>query len=72
MLKLVLEKNNETAIIGNQYPDFRGETWVLDSWNPPAHAGSTGRVNVHKPGKNIHDTAREFFPGVLGMKIVEE
>lgn len=53
---------------GKVYKDFRGEDWVLDGWAAPTHAGSTGRVYVHKPDKDEFDTAREFFPGVLGME----
>ena len=71
-MKLVFESNGETVKLNEVYKDFRGEEWVVYSWSNSYHPGSTGRVYVYKPGKDMIETAREFFPSVMGMKIVEE
>lgn len=73
---LIIEKPtaggyNIIVEVGKKYKDFRGEEWILDGFETPTHEGSTGRVYVHKPGKDEIETAREFFPGVLGMKFVD-
>lgn len=73
MKKLIFEKTGETVKLNQVYPDFRGERWVITSWSIGNHPGSTGRVYCYPEGKTPDGyTEREFFPGVFGMKIVEE
>jgi hypothetical protein len=50
---------------GDVYQSFREEDYMILGGYPPAHEGSTGRVNVY----NVEDgTECQFFPGVFDMK----
>jgi hypothetical protein len=67
-MKLV-DAQGQDAQIGSFYPTFRGEMYLLVGGREPQHAGSTGRVWV----KVAQDaTTIEFFPGVMGMKWVQQ
>jgi len=72
MIKLIDEKTQKAIKLNEVYSDFRGEKWVIESYSKGHHPGSTGRVYAHKPGDESTTGYREFFPGVFGMKIVEE
>ena len=54
--------NNEPAIIGKTYPDFRGEPLTLTGMAPPHKPSSTGRVYVTAQ----FGTKGEYFPSVIG------
>lgn len=73
---LVDEKTGAPIAIGDVVKTFRGEKVRVTGFKAPTHSGSTGRVYVQPlelkegfiglPGFN-----REYFPSVIGAKIVE-
>lgn len=65
---LVHEATNLPVVKGDSVTDFRGEVSVVDDWQPPMHAASSGRVYVRHEG---NDYARGYFPSVFGLKFVE-
>jgi hypothetical protein len=63
------DAKGQDARIGEYYPSFRGEMYLLVGGREPQHPGSTGRVWV----KVAPDaTTVEFFPGVFNMKWVKQ
>lgn len=62
--KLVLEKTGEPVVFGQSYPDFREKFSIITGGTPPHKPQSTGRVEA--------GAGFEFFPGVFGMKWVDE
>lgn len=67
---LVHETTGETVKRGDAVKSFRNESFVLCSWTPPKHAGSTGRIYVRAKGDRV-GTSREYFPSVCGLVIKE-
>ena len=53
--------------VGDEVESSRGDTYTVTGGNPPAHAGSSGRVFVEADGRSA-----EYFPSVIGAKWVEE
>ena len=60
-MKLVMKETQEPAVVGEVYPDFRGDSHTLEGGREPLHENSTGRVFTDKG---------EFFPSVIGMEWV--
>lgn len=70
MTKLINSKTGEEIKIGSEVTTNRdGEKCTLKRFDPPRHAGSTGRVYVVFPGD---PGWKEYFPSVIGAKIVVE
>lgn len=69
MAKLVNEETGAEIQIGDKVVCFRGEEYILQSFREPHKPSSTGRVYV-KPA-NGEGMSREFFPSVVGAKIIE-
>lgn len=69
-MKLVDEKTGQEIKAGDKVTTFRGEKGTLVSWAPPRTINSSGKVTVKFGKHDIH--GREFYPSVIGAKIVEE
>ena len=57
---------------GMRVLDFRNEIYEVVGFRVPHRDGSTGRVQVKKPGQTVtpgHE--QEYYPSVFGLKIVE-
>lgn len=65
--KLINEKTGEEILMNTEVADFRGDPLTVVGFAAPHKPSSTGRVYVTKNGMS-----REFFPSVIGAKIVEE
>lgn len=68
MWKLIDEHGTEICP-GDVVYDFRGDSHQVLSFEPPRHAGSTGRVNVRNM---VTGSTRSFYPSVFDLKIVME
>lgn len=64
---LLDDETDQVIEVGSIVTTFRGEKCILVSWMPPRHEGSTGRVYVESSNGSRH----EYFPSVIGCKIVE-
>lgn len=69
MAKLINEQTGIEIKVGDKVVSFRGEEYILQSFREPHKPSSTGRVCV-KPA-NGEGMSREFFPSVVGAKIIE-
>jgi hypothetical protein len=66
--KLIDEKTGAEIEIGSSVKLFEGSTWWLKDWYTKPFP-STGRVVVFE---HTLDNVREFYPSVIGAKIVPE
>lgn len=64
---VVNSKTRKRIAIGDKVAGFRGETYILSGFQPPRHAGSTGRVDLRNPQDEY---VGEFFPSVIDAVIV--
>jgi len=65
--RLIDEKTGDEPKALQEIKNFRGEPATLLGFYPPKSANSEGRVLVR-----INGNEREVYPGVYGLKIVEE
>ena len=65
----LLDATGKPAQIGQYYPTFRGEMYLLVGGREPHKPSSTGRVWV-KVSEDA--TTLEFFPNVFSMKWVQQ
>ena len=63
--KLINEDGVE-VMEGQRVLTFRGEEVEVVGWRAPHKSSSSGRVMI----KNVDGNVREFFPSVIGCKIV--
>jgi hypothetical protein len=69
MAKLINEKTGQEIKTGDNVTCFRGTEYKLVSFTEPHKPSSTGRVYVEPvSGEGMR---REFFPSVIGAKIVD-
>jgi hypothetical protein len=69
MAKLINEETGLEIQVGDKVTSSGGDEYILQSFKEPHKPSSTGRVYV-KPA-NGEGMSREFFPSVIGAKIVE-
>jgi hypothetical protein len=65
----LLDATGREAQLGQYYPTFRGDMYLLVGAREPHKPSSTGRVYV-KVSQDA--TTTEFFPGVFGMKWAQQ
>lgn len=68
MALILVNKTGAKAKRGDKLVDFRGNTCILTSWEPPQRSASTGRVYV-KPVGGMFETG--YSPSVFNMAFVE-
>lgn len=68
MAKLINEETGVEIKRGDLIKSFRGEDYILTGFKEPHKPSSTGRVYVTPVSGGL---AREFFPSVIGAKIIE-
>lgn len=61
----LVDDKGERKQKGDEVVSFRGEKGIIEGWEIPAHAGSTGRVIVRIEGK---DETRTHYPSVWGLE----
>jgi hypothetical protein len=69
MAKLINEETGLEIQVGDKVTSSGGDEYILQSFKEPHKPSSTGRVYV-KPASG-EGMSREFFPSVIGAKIVE-
>jgi hypothetical protein len=69
MAKLINEETGAEIQVGDKVTSSGGDEYILQSFKEPHKPSSTGRVYV-KPASG-EGMSREFFPSVIGAKIVE-
>lgn len=67
--KLINETTGVELVVGQEVVDFRGDKSILLGFRVPQSSNSTGRVIVQEEGGEF---PREFYPSVIGAKIVME
>jgi hypothetical protein len=67
---LVNSKTREPLNNGDKVLTFRGEPGTLQSFTPPKHAASTGRVYVKLDEDADGRWPHEFFPSVIDAKFI--
>jgi hypothetical protein len=70
--KLIEQETGAEVKPGMRVLDFRNEIFEVVGFSVPRREGSTGRVQVKKPGQLVaigHE--QEFYPSVFGLKVVE-
>jgi hypothetical protein len=56
---------------GEEITDFRGDAWIVSSWDAPLHSSSSGHVYVRPARSRPGDTVvRDFYPTVFSARIV--
>ncbi len=66
---LVNEDTKAPVKKGDKVTSFRGAKAIVESWEEPRHAGSTGRVYVRESKAGF---VAGYFPGVFGLEFVKE
>jgi hypothetical protein len=68
--KLVYIKKPQTSCLtGQKVRTHLGEEGTLDSWKPPRQGQTSGRVYVRLKDDPL--VLREYYPVVIGCKIIE-
>jgi hypothetical protein len=62
-MQLTIVQTGETAELGKEYADFRGDLWTLEGGKPPHKTSSSGFVWA----RDSAGRSREFYPFVIGM-----
>ena len=66
--KLVDEVTGSEIFVPSERKTFRGEVVTVVGYSPPKTSNSTGRVYARSEGDQWQS---EWYPGVIGAKIVE-
>lgn len=66
-MKLVYVKTGQPVKVGDKAKTFRGDEVEIEVISPPAHPGSTGRVDVVFPNGD----RASFYPGVIDAGWIE-
>jgi hypothetical protein len=64
-MKLYDNKTGKEFKAGDKIICFRGEEYVITSFQPPKHSGSTGRVYVKPEGADGDRYSQGYYPSVF-------
>lgn len=66
-MKLIDNKTGREINKGDVVITFRGEPYILDSFEAGRHSGSTGRVYLKDTLDSVDTVA--FYPGVINARV---
>ena len=66
----IIVKDGQRIAIGDTVKDSRGTKVILSGFQPPRHAGSTGRVDLRSHSDNVY--LGQFYPSVIGAAIISK
>ena len=70
MAKLVHKATGEPVYVGEEITDFRGDKAVVDHWEEPRNAASSGRLYVYqRDGEQSY--LHGYYPSAFNCEFIE-